>query len=167
MQFANILLKIFELISIRGIGLIIFSLRFYLFLERGEGRNRERNINVWLPHVHPYWGPTAPKFVIISPSSPIHSTFRWPSLGNLRGDLGMVPTHSKFFPRPKLPLTLSTSPRYHPGTENITAYGINERTSAYSEEHLINKSSSQFMTTGEELPCSGRALFFLIQFPVQ
>ena len=32
----------------------------YLFLDRGEGREkeRERNINVWLPLMHtPYWGP--------------------------------------------------------------------------------------------------------------
>ena len=30
----------------------------YLFLDRGEGREKEeRNINVWLPLVRPYWGP--------------------------------------------------------------------------------------------------------------
>ena len=32
---------------------------FYLFLDRREGREkeRERNINVWLPLMCPYWGP--------------------------------------------------------------------------------------------------------------
>ena len=31
----------------------------YLFLERVEGREKERkrNINVWLPLTHPHWGP--------------------------------------------------------------------------------------------------------------
>ena len=31
----------------------------YLFLEKGEGRekDREKNIIVWLPLVCPYWGP--------------------------------------------------------------------------------------------------------------
>ena len=31
----------------------------YLFLEKGEGRekDREKNIIVWLPLVGPYWGP--------------------------------------------------------------------------------------------------------------
>ena len=30
----------------------------YLFLERGEGKEKEKegNINVWLPHVHPLLG---------------------------------------------------------------------------------------------------------------
>ena len=30
----------------------------YLFLERGEGREkeRERNIDVWLPPTSPHWG---------------------------------------------------------------------------------------------------------------
>ena len=28
----------------------------YLFLERGEGKERERNINVWLPLVRPLLG---------------------------------------------------------------------------------------------------------------
>ena len=39
-----------------------FFKRFYLFLDRGEGREkeRERNINVWLPLVHPQLG-TWPK----------------------------------------------------------------------------------------------------------
>ena len=32
---------------------------FYLFLDSREGREkeRERNINVWLPLMCPYWGP--------------------------------------------------------------------------------------------------------------
>ena len=37
-----------------------FFLRFiYLFLDRGEGREkeRERNIQLWLPLTRPYWGP--------------------------------------------------------------------------------------------------------------
>ena len=37
-----------------------FFLRFYLFLDRGEGREkeRERNINVWYCLSHtPHWGP--------------------------------------------------------------------------------------------------------------
>ena len=35
-----------------------FFKRFYLFLEGGEGREkeRERNINVWLPLAHPLLG---------------------------------------------------------------------------------------------------------------
>ena len=32
---------------------ILFFLRFDLFLERGKGEERERNINVWLPLAHP------------------------------------------------------------------------------------------------------------------
>ena len=37
---------------------IFFFLRFYLFLERGERREkeRERNISVWLPLKHPLLG---------------------------------------------------------------------------------------------------------------
>ena len=33
--------------------------RLYLFLERGESREKEweRNIHVWLPLEPPYWGP--------------------------------------------------------------------------------------------------------------
>ena len=37
----------------------LFFLRFYLFiLDRRGGREkeRERNINVWLPLTRPYWG---------------------------------------------------------------------------------------------------------------
>ena len=36
-------------------------LRFYLFLERGEGKEkeRERDINVWLPPTHPLSGDLA------------------------------------------------------------------------------------------------------------
>ena len=39
---------------------ILFSKRFYLFLEREEGREeeRERNINVSLLSHAPYWGPS-------------------------------------------------------------------------------------------------------------
>ena len=35
-----------------------FVLRFYLFLDRGKGREekRERNINAWLPLLHPLLG---------------------------------------------------------------------------------------------------------------
>ena len=35
--------------------LVFFKKRFYLFSERGEGKEkeRERNINVWLPLTHP------------------------------------------------------------------------------------------------------------------
>ena len=31
----------------------------YLFLDRGKGKEKEmeRNINVWLPLMQPYWGP--------------------------------------------------------------------------------------------------------------
>ena len=39
---------------------VIFLKRFfYLFLERGEGKEkeRERNISVWLPLTCPHWGP--------------------------------------------------------------------------------------------------------------
>ena len=38
-----------------------FFKRFYLFLERGEGRDkeRERNINVWLPLMCPPTGDLA------------------------------------------------------------------------------------------------------------
>ena len=38
---------------------ILFFLRFYLFIFRQRAREggRERNINVWLPHAHPDWGP--------------------------------------------------------------------------------------------------------------
>ena len=34
--------------------------KIYLFLGRGERREkeRERNINVWLPFTHPYWRPS-------------------------------------------------------------------------------------------------------------
>ena len=34
-------------------------LKLFLFLDRGEwrGKERERNINMWLPLAHPYWGP--------------------------------------------------------------------------------------------------------------
>ena len=37
----------------------IFKNSVYLFLERGEGRekDRERNINAWLPIAYPNWGP--------------------------------------------------------------------------------------------------------------
>ena len=35
---------------------ILFFLRFDLFLERGKGEERERNINVWLPLAHPQLG---------------------------------------------------------------------------------------------------------------
>ena len=39
--------------------LLFFKDFVYLFFERGEGREeeRERNINVWLPLVRPYQGP--------------------------------------------------------------------------------------------------------------
>ena len=30
--------------------------KFYLFLERWERKEKKRNINVWLPLIHPYWG---------------------------------------------------------------------------------------------------------------
>ena len=38
---------------------IFFKDFIYLFLETGEGREkeRERNISVWLPLMHPQWGP--------------------------------------------------------------------------------------------------------------
>ena len=38
---------------------LIFK-KFYLFLERGEGgeKERERNMNVWLPLMHPLLGQT-------------------------------------------------------------------------------------------------------------
>ena len=37
---------------------LLFKKRFYLFIFRGEGREKERegNINVWLPLVHPPLG---------------------------------------------------------------------------------------------------------------
>ena len=40
--------------NILSINHFFFFLRFYLFLERGEGREkeRERNIDVWLPLAH-------------------------------------------------------------------------------------------------------------------
>ena len=34
----------------------IFKDFVYLFLNRGEGRKRERNINVWLPLTRPLLG---------------------------------------------------------------------------------------------------------------
>ena len=38
---------------------IFFKDFIYLFLEKGEGREkeRERNINMWLPLICPHWGP--------------------------------------------------------------------------------------------------------------
>lgn len=48
------------------------------------------------------------------------------------GALDMVPTHYKILPRSKLPLTLSTSPRYYPTPEVTTAYGINASSEASS-----------------------------------
>ena len=45
-------------------GVILFKDFIYLFLERGEGREKkkERNINVWLPLMHPppHRGPGLP-----------------------------------------------------------------------------------------------------------
>ena len=40
------------------ISILFFKKRFYFFLDRGEGREkeRERNINVWLPLIHPLLG---------------------------------------------------------------------------------------------------------------
>ena len=40
------------------ISILFFFERFYFFLDRGEGREkeRERNINVWLPLIHPLLG---------------------------------------------------------------------------------------------------------------
>ena len=39
--------------------LFYFLKKIYLFLDRGEERekDRERIVNVWLPLAHPYWGP--------------------------------------------------------------------------------------------------------------
>ena len=36
----------------------IFSFKFiyFIFREKGREKKRERNIIVWLPLVHPYWG---------------------------------------------------------------------------------------------------------------
>ena len=42
----------------QGLVMVIFIFKYliYLFLERGEGREKERNINVWLPLAHPLLG---------------------------------------------------------------------------------------------------------------
>ena len=39
----------------QGLVMVIFIFKYviYLFLERGEGREKERNINVWLPLASP------------------------------------------------------------------------------------------------------------------
>ena len=39
--------------------IVFLKILFYLFLERGERKEkeRERNINVWLPLIQPHWGP--------------------------------------------------------------------------------------------------------------
>ena len=37
-----------------------FTFLICLFLETGGGRDRERNIDVWLPLTRPYWGPGPP-----------------------------------------------------------------------------------------------------------
>lgn len=49
-----------------------------------------------------------------------HSIFRWTSSGSLREPWTWYPS-TRNFPRPKLPLTLSTSPRYYPAPEENMA----------------------------------------------
>ena len=46
------------MLLLSGLNIIIFKDFIYLFLERGEGREkeRERYINVWLPLAHPLLG---------------------------------------------------------------------------------------------------------------
>ena len=47
-----------QVASTRPVGQIWLSTLFYYFKRGGRReKERDRNINVWLPLVHPYWGP--------------------------------------------------------------------------------------------------------------
>lgn len=61
---------------------------------------------------------------------------------------------TRVLPKPKLSLTLYTSSRYNPASEETRVYEINRRTSASYEEQLKSKSKSGFMAIGKELSCS-------------
>ena len=64
---------------------ILFKKDFiYLFLERGEGREeeRERNINVWLPLEHPLLGtwPTTQAGALTGNGTTVLWSAGWPSI---------------------------------------------------------------------------------------
>ena len=60
MYIVFILIRIYSLVLMVVFNHFFFKkILFILFLDRGEGKEkeRERNIDVWLPLMCPYWGP--------------------------------------------------------------------------------------------------------------